>query len=163
MKGFSTHDPLIGKKAEKVIEAWLDQPDKGWDFNRIPDQMTGFYGSKNICDFDLFISPEHVYIESKATYEDRFEFSMLSANQYNGLLKKSRIPHVHGIVIVTFVTYRRVFAIPIQEIDKVLQSGKKSLNIKKLDTWGITYQELETLPSRKELSDLTGELDLNLI
>ena len=36
----------LGKKAETKIKEWLDKPNL--DFNRIPDQMTGLNGSKNI-------------------------------------------------------------------------------------------------------------------
>lgn len=50
------HDDL-GKKSEQKIREWLDRPEQGYCFDRIPDQMTGFYGPKNICDFTLFKSP----------------------------------------------------------------------------------------------------------
>ena len=46
----------LGKEAEKKIREWLDKPEDGYSFDRIPDQMTGFYGSKNMCDFTCFIS-----------------------------------------------------------------------------------------------------------
>ena len=36
--------------------------------------MSGLWGSKNICDFTCFVSPYMWYIESKATWEDRFDF-----------------------------------------------------------------------------------------
>ena len=70
-------DDGLGKKAEEKIEEWLDRPQEGYCFDRIPDQMTGLYGSKNICDFTLFKSPYMYYIESKATWNDRFDFSMI--------------------------------------------------------------------------------------
>lgn len=33
-------DSTIGKKAEKKIQEWLDRPECGYSFDRIPDQMT---------------------------------------------------------------------------------------------------------------------------
>ena len=60
----------LGKEAEGKIKIWLDKPEQGYCFDRIPDQMTGFFGSKNICDFTCFKSPYFFYIESKATWED---------------------------------------------------------------------------------------------
>lgn len=33
-------DDGLGKKAEGKIQEWLDQPDRGYCFDRIPDQMT---------------------------------------------------------------------------------------------------------------------------
>lgn len=152
---------LLGKKAEKKIQEWLDRPQDGYDFNRIPDQMSGLRGSDNICDFTLYKYPYHYYIESKATYENRFDFSMLTEKQYTGLLEKSKIPGVYGIVIVLFATYKRAFILNIQEIDRLKTSGKKSLNVKHIDKWSCWYKEIQTIPNnRKELLDYTGEFSL---
>lgn len=151
----------LGKKAEQKIKEWLDRPDLGYDFNRIPDQMTGLAGSRNICDFDLFISPNRYYIESKATWEDRFEFNRITEYQYQGLLRKSKISNVYGVVIVLFAAYRRAFIIDINEIDKLITSGKKSINIKKIGNWDIKYTEIQTVPSRKVLLDYTGNFQVD--
>lgn len=35
----SVHDNL-GKDAERKIKEWLDRPEAGYDFQRLPDQMT---------------------------------------------------------------------------------------------------------------------------
>lgn len=151
-------DTSIGKKAEAKIKEWLDKPEEGYCFDRIPDQMTGFYGSKNICDFTLFKSPNMYYIESKATWEDRFDFSMLSSTQHDGLLEKSKIPNVYGVIIVLFAHHQRAFIIDINEIKRLEDLGKKSINIKKIDNWDITYTEIQTIPnSRKTFLDYTGE------
>ena len=151
-------DTTLGKKAESKISEWLDRPEEGYCFDRIPDQMTGFYGSKNICDFTLFKSPNMYYIESKATWEDRFDFSMLTPTQHDGLLKKSNIPNVYGVVIVLFAHHQRAFIIDINEIKRLEDMGRKSLNIKKIDSWGITYTEIQTIPNnRKTYLDYTGE------
>ena len=151
-------DTTLGKKAEAKISEWLDRPEEGYCFDRIPDQMTGFYGSKNICDFTLFKSPNMYYIESKATWEDRFDFSMLTPTQHDGLLKKSKIPNVYGVVIVLFAHHQRAFIIDINEIKRLEDKGKHSLNIKKIDKWGITYTEIQTIPNnRKTYLDYTGE------
>lgn len=148
----------LGKDAEKKIKEWLDRPEEGYDFQRIPDQMTGFYNSSNICDFVLYKYPNHYWIESKATYNPRFDFSMLTDNQYDGLLKKSKIKGVDGVVIVLFASYQRAFWISIKEIDKLKQSGKKSLNITKIDKWDIDYHEIKTIPNnRKKLLDYDKE------
>lgn len=152
----------LGKKAEKKIRDWLDRPEDGYDFNRIPDQLTGQFGSKNICDFDLYIYPNHYYIESKATIHDRFDFSMITDYQYESLLKKSQIRGCYGLIIVLFASYQRAFILKIQDIDKLINEGKKSLNITKIDKWTIPYREIETISSRKQLLDYTGRIE-NLI
>ena len=151
----------LGKKAEGKVKEWLDRPDDGYSFDRIKDQMTGFYGSSNICDFTCFKSPNMYYIESKATWADRFDFNMLTQTQHDGLLAKSNIRHVYGIVIVLFATYQRAFVIDIREIKRLEDKGVKSINIKKIDKWELLYQEVETVPSRKQLLDYTGDLKVN--
>ena len=151
----------IGKKAEKQIATWLDRPEEGYSFDRIKDQMTGFFGSTNICDFTLFKSPNMYYIESKATEEDRFEFSMIRPTQHDGLMTKSRITNVYGWVIVLFVSYQRAFVFNIQDIDWMIHSlDKHSLNIKKIAKWPLPYKELQTIPnSRKLMLDYIGEVE----
>lgn len=122
--------------------------------------MTGFWGSKNICDFTCFRAPYLTYIECKATYEDRFDFSMITEIQHDGLLKKSKIKNVFGVVIVLFATYKRAFVIDIREIKRLEDAGKKSLNIKKIDRWELKYHEILTIPNnRKKLLDYTGEIE----
>lgn len=155
---------LIGKKAEKKIKEWLDRPEDGYCFDRIPDQVSGLSGSKNICDFTFYKYPEMYWIESKATREDRFDFSMITDYQYDNLLKKSKIHGVYGLIIVLYVSYQRAFILNIKDID-MLQSeqDKHSLNIKKIDKWGIPYVEIQTIPSRKELLDYTGDWNIEAI
>ena len=153
-------DSAIGKKAEEKIKDWLDRPEDGYSFDRVYDQMSGFYGSKNICDFTCFKYPYMYYIESKATWEDRFEFNNITTTQREGLLDKSKINGCYGLVIVLFAEYRRAFILDINEIQRLIDSGKKSINIKKIDKWGIKYQEIDTIPNnRKVYLDYTGELE----
>lgn len=148
----------IGKKAEKKVKEWLDRPQDGYCFDRLPDQMTGLYGSKNPCDFTLFKYPEMYYIESKATEADRFDFVNISEYQRDSLLLKSAIPHVHGVLFLLFATHKRAFVIDIREISWLQEHGVKSLNIKKIASWGIAYVEVATIPNnRKALPDYTGE------
>ena len=150
----------LGKKAEVKIKEWLDKPEEGCCFDRIPDQMTGFFGSKNICDFILFKYPYFYYIESKATWQDRFDFSMISEYQRTHMFEKSFIYGVRSIVIVLFATYKRAFIFNIVDIQHLLDIGVKSLNIKKFSRWNIPYSEITTVENnRKELLDYTGDLE----
>ena len=147
-------DTTLGKKAEQKVKEWLDRPNEGYCFDRLPDQMTGFYGSSNICDFTLFKFPNLYYLESKATWEDSFPFSMITEYQYTHMLEKSRIRGVTCYIVVLFASYQRAFLLNIQDIDNLQQSGRKSINIKKIDKWTIPYQEIKTVPNnRKELLD----------
>lgn len=144
-------DSSVGKQAEKKVKDWLDRPEEGYCFDRIPDQMTGFYGSTNISDFILYKKPYMYYIESKATYADRFDFSMLTDKQFNGMLEKSKLDGVYGFVIVLFATYKRAFILDIQDIAKCKEDGKKSLNITRIKEWAIPYREIRTVPNTRKL------------
>lgn len=151
----------LGKKAEKKVREWLDRPEEGYCFDRIPDQMTGLYGSKNKCDFICFKSPNMYYLESKATEHDRFDFAEISEYQRESLLEKAEIAHVRGVLILLFATYQRAFAIDIREIEWLRTHGQKSLNIKKIAKWGISYTEIQTIPNRrKDLLDYTGDIEV---
>ena len=155
-------DTEHGKIAEQRIRTWLDRPDQGYSFDRIPDQMSGYFMvSRNICDFICYRYPYMFYIESKATTHDRFEFSQLSDVQRMGLRAKSKIKGCFGLVIVLFVEYKRAFIFNIADLtDDTTEANLivKSLNIKKIDKWNIPYWEIETIPSRKQILEYTGEL-----
>ena len=144
----------IGKKAEKKIREWLNKPEDGYSFDRLPDPMSGLLGQANICDFICYKFPHMYYLESKATAHDRFDFSMLTDVQREGLYKKSQIEGVYGLVIVLFVSYKRAFILDIRDI---VESGLKSLNISKVDKWKMATIEIPTLISRKEMLDYTGD------
>ena len=144
----------LGKDAEKKVKEWLDRPDEGYCFDRVPDQMTGLWGSQNICDFILYKYPYFYYLESKATENDRFDFTMISDYQYKQMYQKSKIEGVKCYVILLFATYQRVFLLNIQDIHDARENRNiKSLNIKKIAKWDVPYAEIKTVPSRKKLLD----------
>lgn len=151
----------LGKKAESKLKEWLEIPDNENDFNRIPDQLSGFYGSRNICDFYMYKYPYMYYIESKASFEDRIDFDVISEYQQTEMFKKSKIFGVTSIAVFLYASYKRAFMLDIRDIQKQLDDpkGQKSLNIKKIDKWPIPYVEIPTIPSRKELLDYTGDFD----
>ena len=155
-------DTEHGKKAEEKIKLWLNKPELGYSFDRIPDQMTGYYMvSRNICDFDCYKFPYMYYIESKATVHDRFDFAQLTDVQRIGLRQKSKIKGCYGLIIVLFVEYKRAFIINIKDVTDDTPEANltvKSINIKKIDKWEIPYWEIETIPSRKAYLDYTGDL-----
>lgn len=149
-----------GKRAENKIKEWLNRPEDGYCFDRIPDQLGGYYGSANVSDFLCFKSPYMFYIESKETQSDNFAFGRLSDIQYYGMLEKSKVENVFGIVIILFSEHHRAFIFKIQDIDNYVRvQEKKSVNIKKIDSWTIPYVEIPTVPSRKIMWDYKGELD----
>lgn len=152
-------DDGLGKEAEKKLKTWLDKPSEGYSFDRLPDQMTGYYiVSRNICDFICYKYPNVYYIESKSTWSDRFDFNMITETQYRGLLAKSKIEGCFGLVTVLFASYQRAFILDIKDIDYSICTLKsKSLNIKKIAKWKIPSIEIPTIKSRKEFLDYEGD------
>ena len=151
----------LGKKAEGQIKRWLDRPEDGYSFNRLYDQMTGYYMvSRNPCDFICYKYPYMYYIEAKETEKDRFEFRNITQTQHDELLKKEKIPGCFGIVIILFTSYKRTFIVRMSDIAKLESQKKMSLNILKESKWGIPHAEIPTIPnSRKLMLDYVGELD----
>lgn len=148
----------LGKKAEVKVKEWLDHPDLDLCFDRIPDQLSGFYGSKNICDFTFYKYPYYYYIESKASWGDSFPFSMISENQRTKMCEKAKIKGVRSILIFLYATYQRAFIFNVTDIQNLLDQNIKSLNIKKRVKWTIPTIEIPTIQSRKELLDYQGDL-----
>ncbi len=155
-------DTMFGKTAEARIKTWLDRPEDGYSFDRIPDQMSGYYMvSRNICDFHCYKYPYNYYIESKATVHPRFDFAQLTDVQRIGLRNKSKIPGCFGLVVVLFVEQQRAFLINIKDITDDTSEANlivKSINIEKIDKWDIPYWEIQTIPSRKQILEYTGDL-----
>lgn len=151
----------LGKEAEAKIWKWLDRPEDGYSFDRFYDQLSGYYmTSRNICDFHCYKYPNTYYIESKATWADRFDFNMIQPHQLEGLIKKSQIAGCFGWVIVLFASHKRAFRFNAADIQKLMDEGTKSLNITKIDKWRINYKELSTIPNnRKKHLDYTGEVE----
>lgn len=115
--------------------------------------MTGFYGSDNPCDFFLFKKPHFYLIESKATYESRFDFDRITEKQHKSMMEASQVDGVTSYVAVLFASYQRMFLLNIADIVALEEQGTKSLNIKKIEKWNLPYIEVRTLPSRKQLLD----------
>lgn len=143
----------LGKKAEKKVKEWLDRPQQGCYFLRLPDQLSGFSGSANTCDFIMYRTPKFYLIESKATLNDNFPYTMITDYQYTHMLEAAQVAGVTSYIIVLFASYQRAFLLDIKDIAEEKEAGRKSLNITKVDKWKIPYIEVKTLKSRKELLD----------
>ena len=79
-----------GKDFEKVIKECFELvPNTSVD--RLHDQMNGFAGSTNICDFIVYHNPLIYYIECKSVHGNTLPFSNITKNQWQGLLAKSKI------------------------------------------------------------------------
>ena len=112
---------------------------------RLPDQMSGYQGSKNVCDFTTYIYPFYYYLECKTTNENTFPLSALT--QYDKLLERAGRLGVRSGVILWFVKHDTVVYVPIKTFEKLKADGKKSVNIKMV---GKDEYRIITIPSVKK-------------
>ena len=123
-----------GKQFEiKVREDFLKLPDTSID--RLYDQVSGMYGVRNICDFIAYHYPNIFYLEVKSHKGNTFPFTNLS--QYDKLKNKVGIMGIRVGVILWFIDHSKVIYVPISTITKMKEDGKKSINIKDIETYNI--------------------------
>ena len=114
-----------GKDFENVVrEAFEKVPNVSID--RLHDQTTGWKGSTNICDFIVYREPYEYYFECKSVHGNTLPFRNISATQWNGLLEKSFIEGVYAGIICWWIDKDRTLFIPIQTLQKLLNSGNVS-------------------------------------
>ena len=119
-----------GKQFElKFKEDFLKLPDVSLE--RLPDQMSGYKGSNNVCDYLCYMFPNLFYIECKTTHENTFPLSGLT--QYDELLERKGRKGVRSGVVIWFVKHSKIVYVPIATFEKLKNEGKKSVNIKMID------------------------------
>lgn len=133
-----------GKQFEaKVAEDLAKVSD--FSVERLPDQMSGYRGSKNTCDYLCYKYPHFYYIECKTTNENTFPLSALT--QYDALLARKGRKGVRSGVLLWFVKHDTVVYVPIATFEQIKNDGLKSVNIKMLND--DTYR-LIVVPSIKK-------------
>ena len=127
-----------GKQFEDVVrDCFLAVPDVSID--RLHDQMTGYKGSVNICDFIVYKEPYEFYMECKAVHGNTLPFSNITENQWQGMLTKSKIRGVYAGVICWWVDRDVTIYIPIQKLQEYKEAGFKSVRFDIYDNVGV-YQ-----------------------
>ena len=112
---------------------------------RLPDQVSGYKGSRNVSDFIVYKYPNLFFVECKSTLGNTFPLSNLS--QYDELLKRKSIKGVRSGVILWFIDHDVVCYVPIATFEQLKRDGKKSVNIKMLND--NEYRIIE-IPSKKK-------------
>lgn len=115
-----------GKEFEQCIrEAFEKVP--GVSIDRMHDQMTGFKGSQNICDFIVYKEPYEYYIECKSVRGASLPFTNITDTQWNGLLEKSQIEGVFAGIICWWIDKDKTLFLPIQILEQIKKVGGKSI------------------------------------
>ena len=135
-----------GKQFEEHFKLDFIKSVDGAFLLRLPDQMSGYKGySKNLCDFIAYKYPNIFLIECKSHEGNTFPLSKLT--QYDLLSTKVGIYGVRVGVIIWFIDKDKVVYVPISEITKMKNDGKKSVNINMMND--DAYKLVE-IPSEKK-------------
>ena len=139
-----------GKAFEKRFQQdWSKMP--GAFVLRLPDQQSGYYGtSANPCDFICYQYPNMFLLELKSHGGNTFPFSAL--RQYDKLVSYIGFNGIKVGVILWLYDHNKVLYIPIEEFKKLATDGKKSFNIKYLETQEYKCYELPSVQLRTYMS-----------
>lgn len=145
-----------GKKFEEVFEkSWRESFPNSFIY-RLKDQMS-FYGnsvSSNPCDYICFANGKLFLMECKETQDVRFS---LKFRQYEQLLSYKNIPNVIPGVTIWFAARDLIVWISIQECEKILNDGVKSISLKMIDNGEY---DIKIIPSSKKRVYSYGDYSL---
>lgn len=135
-----------GKKFEKRFEQdWKTSfPPNKCDIERLYDLINGFKSVSQISDYVCYACGTLYYMECKTTKGGTFPLERLT--QYDKLKTKVGIDGVKAGVVIWFYEKDKVVYVPITTVTQLLIDGKKSVNIKYLET--KEYKLIE-IPSKK--------------
>ena len=136
-----------GKQFElKFKECWLKSFPNSFLY-RLNDQMSGYkVSSSNICDFIAFNLNKLYLLEIKSHEGNTFPINNLT--QYTKLVGKVGIPGVRVGVIIWFIDHDRVIYVPISTITQLINDGKKSVNINKIEAEGYRIINIPSIKKR---------------
>lgn len=138
-----------GKQFEQKVVQDLKKCFKETDsiLLRLPDQMNGYKTtSQNICDFILYADRTLYLIECKSCKGNTFPLTNLT--QYDKLCAKVGIPGVRSGVFLWFIAHQAVAYVPTSTITQMKKDGKKSVNIKMLDTGDYNIKVIPSITKR---------------
>ena len=145
-----------GKKFEERFKKdWIDSVEESFIY-RLNDQMSGYLGSSNVCDFICYKYPCIYLIDTKSIQGNTLPFSDL--RQYDQMLKYKDIEGVYVGFIVWFVDHDKVLWIPVQTMEKIKNEDLKSFNINKMKQENYFFLEIPSKKLRTFLNSDYSEL-----
>ena len=134
-----------GKKFETRVKIDFEKiPDVSID--RIYDTQSGYKTISNISDYIVYKYPNIFYIEVKSHKGNTFPLSCLT--QYDKLIRKKNIKGVRAGVILWMIDHEKIIYIPISTFEKLIIDGKKSFNIKMMDTKEYKFIDIPAIKLR---------------
>ena len=131
-----------GKGFEQAVKESFEKiPNVSVD--RIPDQVTRYLGSTNICDFVVYQYPHQYYLECKSVHGNTLSiysepklgkdgklhgfYGNIRDNQWEGLLEKSKIQGVVAGVLCWWVDKDVTLFLSIDLLQDLYEAGCKSV------------------------------------
>ena len=126
---------------------------------RVPDNMSGYKGITGISDFIGYKYPKIFFIEAKTVLGNTFPLTNFT--QFD---KMTAIPAEKGIhrgVMIWFQDHSAVLYVPLSTIAKMKSDGKKSVNIRTIDSEDYDFVDIPSVKKRVFMdSDYSCLLDL---
>lgn len=134
-----------GKKFEaKLKEDFQKIP--GAFIYRLPDQMNGFMGARNVGDFLGYVFPHLFLLEAKTTSGNTFPIGNFT--QLEKQKEYDNIPGLRKGVVIWFTEKDRIIYVPMKTIEKMIQDGKKSVNIRLIDDEAYDFVDIPSVKKR---------------
>lgn len=134
-----------GKQFEDVIKETFEKKPETVVV-RLHDQTTGFYGSKNPCDFLIYHKPVFLAIECKCVHGNTLPYSNITDFQWEHLTKMSQVDGVVAGVICWWIDHDVTLFMPMQLLN-CLQSMYPKTKSVRYDVEDITtYDGYRALP-----------------
>lgn len=115
-----------GKEFERHVKQSLEKV-PNLDVYRIPDQQSGYFGSKNLADFMVYKYPKHYYFECKTVHGNTLNFQRITQNQWQGLLQKSKIKGNICGILCWYIEKDVTLFLPIDFLEELKNIGQKSV------------------------------------
>lgn len=113
---------------------------------RLPDQTSGNLGSRNLCDFICYVYPYLFILEVKSTGGNTFPITNFT--QYQTMIQYRGAQGVRMGVVIWYTEKDRVIYVPLTTIEKMKQEGKKSVNIRTIDSEGYEFIDIPSVKKR---------------
>lgn len=127
---------------------------------RLPDQVSGYKSaSANIADFIGYVYPDLFILEVKSIAGNTFPITNFT--QYEKMKQYVASKGVKMGVVIWYHERDAVIYVPLKTIEKMKADGKKSVNIRTIDTDGYDYVKIPSVKKRVFMdSDYSVLLDL---
>ena len=121
-----------GKQFENLVKAQFSLIPNAV-IERLYDTTNGFKGITQPADFLAYVYPNFFYLEVKVIQTgNTFDLSRLT--QYDKLVEKAGVRGVRAGVILWWVDKHKIAYVPVNTVKQLLADGKKSVNVKYLET-----------------------------